>query len=148
MVTLLPYKYKVSGMILAAAGIILAALYFIFNIRFELPVFAVFSSYMKTNYFTTFKTNFTDETILVLLLLGFSLWVFSKEKLESKSLWVLRVKALKRAVLTDIGILLFSVLFIYGSGFVAIVLLNMILPFVLYLVHFYYLKNRAGRKAN
>lgn len=148
MVTLLPYKYKVPGMILALAGVLLAALYYIFNFRFELPVFAVFSSFMKTNYFTTFKTNFTDETIMLLLLLGLSLWVFSKEKLESQSLWVLRVKALKRAVLTDIGILLFSVLFIYGSGFVAIVLLNMFLPFVLYLFHFYYLKNRAGRKAN
>lgn len=147
MVTLLPYKYKVPGIILAAAGIILATLYYGFNIRFELPVFAVFSSYMKTNYFTTFKTNFTDETIMLLLLLGLSLWVFSKEKLESQSLWVLRVKALKRTVLTDIGILLFSMLFIYGSGFVAIVLLNMFLPFVLYLLHFYYLKNKAGRKA-
>jgi len=147
MVNLLPYKYKVPGMILAAAGIILAALYFIFNIRFELPVLAVFSSYMKTNYFTTFKTNFTDESILILLLLGFSLWVFSKEKLESQSLWAVRVKALKRAILTDIGFLLFTVLFIYGSGFIALVLLNMILPFILYLFHFYYLKNRDQRKA-
>lgn len=148
MVTLLPYKYKVPGIILVVAGVLLATLYFVFNIRFELPVFAVFSSYMKTNYFTTFKTNFTDETIMALLLLGLSLWVFSKEKLESQLLWVLRVKALKRAVLTDIGILMFTILFIYGSGFVAIVLLNMFLPFVLYLFHFYYLKNRAGRKAN
>jgi hypothetical protein len=147
MVTLLHNKFKIPGIIMAAAGIILAAMYFIFNFRFELPVFAVFSSYMKTNYFTTFKTNFTDETIMVLLLLGFSLWVFSKEKQESKALWVLRVKALKKAALTDIGILLFTVLFIYGSGFVAIVLLNMILPFVLYLSYFYYLKNRERRKA-
>ncbi len=132
---------------MAAAGIILAAMYFIFNFRFELPVFAVFSSYMKTNFFTTFKTNFADETIMVLLLLGFSLWVFSREKQESKALWVLRVKAVKRAALTDIGILLFTVLFIYGSGFIALVLLNMILPFVLYLSHFYYLKNRERKKA-
>lgn len=142
MVTLLPHKFKIPGIILVVAGIILATLYFVFNFRFELPVLAVFSSYMKTNYFTTFKTNFTDETILILMLLGFSLWVFSEEKKESNALVVLRVKALKKAVVTDIGFLLFTVIFIYGSGFVAIVLLNMILPFVFYLSYFYYLKYR------
>lgn len=142
MVTLLPHKFKIPGIILVVAGLILATLYFVFNFRFELPVLAVFSSYMKTNYFTTFKTNFTDESILILLLLGFSLWVFSREKQESNAMVILRVKALKRAVLTDIGILLFTVIFIYGSGFVALVLLNMFLPFVLYLSYFYYLKRK------
>jgi len=141
-VTLLPHKFKIPGIILVVAGLILATLYFVFNFRFELPVLAVFSSYMKTNYFTTFKTNFTDESILILLLLGFSLWVFSREKQESNAMVILRVKALKRAVLTDIGILLFTVIFIYGSGFVALVLLNMFLPFVLYLSYFYYLKRK------
>ncbi len=140
--TLLPHKFKIPGIILVVAGLILATLYFVFNFRFELPVLAVFSSYMKTNYFTTFKTNFTDESILILLLLGFSLWVFSREKQESNAMVILRVKALKRAVLTDIGILLFTVIFIYGSGFVALVLLNMFLPFVLYLSYFYYLKRK------
>lgn len=138
---LLPYKYKTPGIILVIAGIILAILYFAFNFRFEFPVFAVVSSYMNTNFFTTFKTNFADETIMLLLLIGFCLWIFSEEKHEYDGLLNLRLKALIWAILTDLGILLFTILFIYGSGFIAIVLLNMIMPFVLYLSFFYYFKS-------
>ena len=131
---------------MAAAGMILAVLYFTVNLRFEFPVFAVVASYMNTSYFTVFKTNFADETIMLLLLVGFSLWTFSKERHEHDALWLLRVKAIKRTILTDLGILLFTVLFVYGSGFIAMILLNMILPFVLYLSFFYYLK--SGLKGN
>ncbi|MFH0757805.1 MAG: hypothetical protein V2B15_11000 [Bacteroidota bacterium] len=132
---------------LVVTGVILSAIYFLFDFRFEVPVFAVFSSYMKTSFLTTFKTNFADETIMLLLLAGFFMWAFSKEKQETKGLWVIRARALKRTVITDTGILLFSVLFIFGSGFIGILLLNMILPFVLYLSYFNFLKARERRKS-
>lgn len=148
MITLLHYKYKIFGISLVVVGIILAVLYFGFNFRFELPVFAVVSSYMKTKFLATFKTNFADETIMLLLLVGFCLWVFSKEKHEHDGLWIVRIQALKWAILTDTGVLLFSILFIYGSPFIAIILLNMSLPFVLYLSYFYYFKAREGRKTS
>ena len=127
---------------MAMAGTILAALYFTIDLRFEVPVFAVVSSYMKTSFLTTFKTNFADETIMLLLLAGFFLWAFSEEKIEFDGIWILRLKALKRAILTDMGILLFTVLFIYGSGFIALIILNLILPFVLYLSFYYFLRAR------
>ena len=131
---------------MAVTGLLLSGAYFIFNFRFELPVFAVVSSYMKTRFLTTFKTNFADETIMLLLILGFFMWAFSEEKKEYDGLWILRIRALKMAVLTDIGVLLFTILFIYGSGFIAIILINMILPFILYLLYFNYLKTREKNK--
>ncbi len=133
---------------LVVTGVILSAIYFLFDFRFEVPVFAVFSSYMKTSFLTTFKTNFADETIMLLLLVGLFMWAFSKEKHETEGLWIIRTKALKRTIITDTGILLFSVLFIYGSGFIGILLLNMILPFVLYLSYFSFLKARKRRKTD
>lgn len=133
---------------MAVTGLLLSGAYFIFNFRFELPVFAVVSSYMKTRFLTTFKTNFADETIMLLLILGFFMWAFSEEKQEYEGLWILRIRALKMAVLTDIGVLLFTILFIYGSGFIAIILINMILPFILYLSCFYILKARGRNKAS
>lgn len=146
MVTLLHNKFKIPGIIMVLAGIIMTTIYFLADFRFELPVFAVVSSYMKTSFFTTFKTNFADEAILLLLLVGFLLWAFSKEKVETDGLWSLRQEALKRAILTNTGFLLFTVLFIYGSGFIAIILLNLILPFVWYLSFFYFLMSREKRK--
>ncbi len=139
---MLDHKAKIPGLLLVIAGIILAVLYFIFDFRFEIPVLAVVSSYMETRFFATFKTNFADETIMLLLLIGFSLIVFSKEKKEEDRLREIRLSALKRTIWTDIGILLFTVLFVYGSGFIALLLLNMILPFVLYISFFYYLKKK------
>lgn len=130
---------------MVAAGIAMTVMYFMFNFRFEIPVLAVVSSYMDTNFFTTFTTNFADESIMLLFLIGFSLIAFSKERHEDDFLRRIRSMALKRTILTEIGILLFSVLFIYGSGFIAIILLNMILPFVLYLSYFNYLKTRKRK---
>jgi hypothetical protein len=146
--TLLNNKFKITGIIMVLAGFLLSAIYFLADFRFELPVFAVVSSYMKTSFFTTFKTNFADETILVLMLLGFLFWAFSKEKDESEGLWNLRQEALKRAIITNTGFLLFTVLFIYGSGFIAVILLNLILPFVFYLSYFYFLLAREKRKSD
>lgn len=130
---------------MVAAGIAMTVMYFMFNFRFEIPVLAVVSSYMDTNFFTTFTTNFADESIMLLFLIGFSLIAFSKERHEDDFFRTIRSMALKRTILTEIGILLFSVLFIYGSGFIAIILLNMILPFVLYLSYFNYLKTRKRK---
>ncbi len=143
---MLSHKYKIPGIILVLAGTVLSVIYFSTNIRFELPVLAVISSYMETRYFVTFKTNFVDESILLLLLGGFSLWVFSKEKTETEELQKLRLKALKRAILTDLVFLLFSILFIYGSTFIALVVANLILPFILYLGYYYFLMLTKGKR--
>jgi len=60
--SLLPNKYKIPGIIMVVVGLVLAVAYFMVDFRFEFPVFAVVSSYMNTNFFTTFKTNFAHKT--------------------------------------------------------------------------------------
>ena len=142
---MLHHKFKIPGMVMAAAGLVMAILYFSIDFRFEVPVLAVVSTYMETGFFRVFKTNFADEAILLLLLTGFFLMTFSREKKEFAAYDVIRVRAAKRTVITTTAILLFSVLFIYGSGFIAILVLNLVLPFVLYLSFFHYLKRLAGK---
>lgn len=71
---LFPNKFKIPGLILLIAGTVLAILYFSINLRFELPVFAVVSSFMETKLFTTFSTNFADELTMILLFQDFSSW--------------------------------------------------------------------------
>lgn len=141
---MLPFKFKLPGYILILTGIVFSILYFTVKFRFEIPVFAVASSYLKTKYFTTFSTNFSDELICLLLLAGFSLVVFSREKTETALVQKIRIKALSGAVLADLAFLLFSVLFIYGSGFLVAIILNLFLPFVLYIVIFNLMKIKAS----
>lgn len=140
---LLPYSWKVAGWFLTLAGIVLGALYNWFDFRFSIPVFAVYSSFLRTKMFETFKTNFADETILLLLIIGLGLIVFSKEKIESEYLDSARTKALVRAVILNNIFLLFSILFVYGSGFIGILVINLFSLSLFYLFFFYLLKQKA-----
>jgi amino acid transporter len=133
-------RFKFPGVIMTIAGLVMAVLWFSVDFRFEVPVLAVVSTYMETSFFRVFKTNFADEAILLLLIAGLFFMAFSREKMEQEEFDHLRGLALKRTVISLTGILLFTVLFIYGSGFIAILVLNLVLPFVLYLGFFYYLK--------
>lgn len=141
---LLPHKYRIPGYILIAGGIIMAILYFGFSFRFELPVFAVISSYMETRAFATFKTNFADELTMLLLLSGCLLLVMSREKKENEAAMAARRMAVRYTVIINSAIFGFSVLFLYGSAFMAVVIANLYLPFFIYLVSFSILRRKLS----
>lgn len=141
---LLSYKFKIPGFIFISAGFLLAILYFIIDFRFEMPVFAVASSYMESRFFTSFRTNFADELIMLILIAGFTSVAFSKEKHESDHLKAVRTIALRKTAIVNTAILAFSVLFIYGGGFIAILIVNIFMPYLIYLILFYTLKKRTG----
>ncbi|PKO95025.1 MAG: hypothetical protein CVU14_12965, partial [Bacteroidetes bacterium HGW-Bacteroidetes-9] len=103
---------------------VLAIVFFSLDFRLKIPVFAVYSSFLEAKMFVTFQTNFADEIIMILLLCGLGLIIFSKEKTEYEGYDLIRLKALAKAVLVNICFLLFAVLFIYGSGFIAILVIN------------------------
>jgi len=138
---LLPYRWKLAGIILLLAGTVSAIFYIWFDFRFRMPVFAVYSSFLETKLFETFKTNFSEELTLMLLIGGFSLVIFSKEKNEFEGLDLFRFRALFKALIINNILLFLSVLFIYGSGFIAILVINLFSFFILYLL-FFHLRKR------
>ncbi len=140
---LLSYKFKLPGFILILTGAVLTIFYFGFNFRFEMPVLAVFSSFMETRFFTTFRTNFADELIILLFISGFCMVVFSKEKCEGEIFREIRIRAIYKTILFDIILLVLTTLFIFGSGFLAFTIINLILPFILYLIFFNIMKFKA-----
>jgi len=143
---MLAYRFKFPGYFLVLIGIIFLVLYYAIDLRFKMPVFAVVSSFVQTKFMTTFSTNFSDELIFLLLITGFGLLVFSKEKTELESYKSLRYKALTRTIITDIFFMFFTVLFFYGAAFLMAVLINFILPFVIYLLIFNFLRINELRK--
>jgi hypothetical protein len=132
-----------AGIVLAGAGTISALMYTIFDFRFKIPVFAVYSSYLETKYFTTIRTNFAEELTILLLIVGLSLIIFSKEKKEYEGLDKLRLKALARALLLNNIFLFLSTLFVFGTGFITILVINIFSFLLLYLVLFYFGKRKA-----
>ncbi len=145
---LLPFKYKMPGYILIFIGMILSILFFTINFRFQIPVLVLVSSYMETRFFTIFNTNFADELIFISLLTGFSLVVFSREKNEKDFYNSLRLRALVKTVITNTVFMIFSVLFIFGSAFMGIIVLNIFLPFIVYLVFFNFMRRREIAQNN
>ena len=88
----------------------------------------------------TKTTNFADELILILLISGLGLVILSREKNEAEYLDSIRATAFARAFLTNIVFLLFSIVFIYGTGFITALVLNQISLSVFYIVFFFFLK--------
>jgi len=140
---LLPFPFKLAGLFLTLGGIAMAVLYIWFDFRFIMPVFAVFSSFVETKMFATFRTNFADELAMLLLIAGLGLIVFSKEKNETENLTLVRNKALAKASIANTVFLLFSILFVYGSGFIGILVLNLFAFSIFYLIFFFFLKRKA-----
>ena len=142
---LLPYKFKWIGALLVLFGSIVLVFYVLYNLVFMLPVFAVFSSFLETKVFAIIKTNIADELIMLALLSGFFFMAFSKEKTENENMPPIRANALSKAVFANTVFLIFSILFIYGNGFVAMILLNLVSPFIFYLVFLFILKRKFLR---
>jgi hypothetical protein len=142
---LLPFRFKWIGaalVILGGSGLIW---FLLFDFILVLPVFAVVSSIMETKVFAVVRTNIADELIMGLLLSGFFLMSFSREKTEYENLDAVRMKALLKAVWVNVALLLFSILFFFGKGFLVVLLLNLFSLFVLYLVFFFFEKRKESR---
>ncbi len=141
---LLPYYFKIIGIFLLVTGIALAIFYIWFDFRFTIPVFAVYSVFLETKIFETFRTNFADELTLLFLICGLGMIVFSRQKTEFAGLDLIRFKALSLAVITNTVFLLLSVIFVYGSGFMGILVFNVISLFVFYLIIFFFIKRKKS----
>jgi hypothetical protein len=137
---LLPYRWKYVGWLLTLSGMFLTILYSWFNFRFVIHAFAVYSSFLETKMFTSIRTNFSDELIMIMLICGLGLIIFSREKVEHEYLNSIRINSLAKALITNIVFLILSILFIFGSAFINILVINVFSFPLLYLLFFYYRK--------
>jgi len=142
---LLPFQFKIGGWILIVAGIILTIIYASTNLRISMPVLAVYSSYMEAKLFTIFTTNFAEELIMLLYVCGFLLVTFSRCCNEQESDNELRLIAIFKALIYNTIFLAFSILFIYGNGFMLVLVLNLFSTFIFYVLLFAWLKYKRKR---
>jgi hypothetical protein len=140
---LLPYRFKLVGWILVIAALILTGFYMWFDFNLKMPVFALISSFLETRMLVTFRTNVADELIMLLFIIGMGMAVGSKERIETEAIVKVRAAAMIKALFTNSILLLISVLFVYGSVFITILVLNLVSFQVFYLLFFYNIKRKA-----
>ena len=144
----LPRSLRWTGYILFVPGFTLGILWGFAGFKPEwlkVPVFAVYSSYLKTVTFEMSRTNFTDELAAILMLTGLLWMVCTKEISESPETNLLRFKALIFSILLNSVFLLFGIVFIFGIGFIDVMIINLFSQLAVYLLAFRILVARRKR---
>ncbi|MDP2364932.1 MAG: hypothetical protein Q8M94_14330 [Ignavibacteria bacterium] len=132
-------KFKIYGWIILFFGILLGVTRFYFGIKLELfnfKVFAIYSKYFETNYFKVIENHFSEEAAALLLLIGLFLISFTKEKIENDTVAALRYKSLILTFYINTSLVVLSFLFVYGFGFINILVINIFSPLILYILLF------------
>jgi hypothetical protein len=124
---LFPRWCRIAGFLFTISGILIACLVYILDFKpkfLDIKVFSVFSYYFDKRYFSVISNNIGEEIIMILILTGLFLLSFSKLRNESEVTVLLRLKALFISLYINTFILILSVVFIYGLGFIAITVAN------------------------
>ena len=84
-IKLFPYELKYAAWILLIIGLVMAYLVSFDNFMPEylnVPVFAIYSAYIKKTVMGITQTNLSDEIAVIFMLTGLALLIFSKQKNE------------------------------------------------------------------
>lgn len=144
---LLPYPFRLTGFLFFIAGVIFSIMRFSFGIKpgfLDVKVFAIYCRYFDTKYFSVIGNNISEEICGILLLAGLFFITFAKEKKENEAIMDIRLRSIFLSVFANSILLLLSIIFIYGFGFLAVMVINLFSMFILYNLIYYWLKLRAN----
>jgi hypothetical protein len=113
---LLPHSLRYVGYLLILFSLGAAYLYFLGGrpAFFEVPVFAIITSYAETRWLVFAQTNALDEIAVIFALAGLLIILFSKESIESEDLSFLRMKAIVYGIYSTSILLAFIYLTVFG----------------------------------
>lgn len=142
-IPLLPEKSRYIGYGLIPIGLFAAYMYYFGGKPsfFEIPVFAIVTSYLETRFLVIAQTNILDETAAVCIISGLICIGFSRLQQEDSLIAAIRLKALFFAVYFSAGTWIALFLLIFGwpilivSSFVFLIfLLTNIIALRIYLL--------------
>jgi len=134
---LLPNRFKIIGLFLLAIGIILTVSRFYLGQKpewLDIKVFAVYSSFLQTKFFTFITNNILEELSGLSIFIGLVFIAFSKEKYEDEITMQIRIRSLFYSVYTNILLTILAFLFIFGLGFVYFMIVNIFAFFVIFII--------------
>lgn len=147
----LPNKFRIYGWTILLFGVLLGITRFYFGIKLEflnIKVFAVYSKYFETNYFKVIENHVSEELTALLLLVGLFFITFTKEKIENDFVIPLRYKSLILTFYINTALVVLSFLFVYGFGFINVLVINVFSPFIIYIILFKYFLHNVTKTEN
>ena len=147
----LPNKLRIYGWMILLFGIILGVSRFYFGVKPEflnIKVFAVYSKYFETNYFKVIENHVSEELTALLILVGLFILSFTNEKIENDSVSAIRYKSFIFTFYINTVLIALSFLFVYGFGFINILVINVFSPFIIYIILFRYFLSKILKPKN
>ena len=142
---LFPNRLKIFGWILLIPATFLGVLsvfeIYTFDFLDNITVFAVYSDEFPfgTTVMGFIRNNISNEILGVLWIIGASLVAFSREKHEDEFIAKIRMESLFWATYFNYAILIFCILFFYGSGFYYVMVFNMFTILIFFISRFHYM---------
>lgn len=140
---LLANKFKKIGWFILIPSFFLGIFLLLTNgelIQLNVKVLAIFSDHLfeAKKYFKIIETNIIPTLTGVCFILGALLVAFSKEKNEDEFISNLRLTSLLWSVLINYFLLIFAFLFVYGIGFLNIMVYNIFTVLLIFIAKFNY----------
>ena len=139
---LFPHYVKKIGFISLILGVVCLYLRFVSGIKpdyLEVKVFAFYSSFFNTTYFSFVGNNISEEIGLFFTGIGFFLITLSCESVENKRIWEFRLKSFIFSIYVYAILFLIFVFFFYGWGFMAFMGASLFLQLIGYNIIFSFL---------
>ena len=139
---MLPNRFKLIGWVLLVPSALLGFLLMLSDLESKLTinskVFALYNDEIlgQADHFGFISTNITNTLVGVVFILGAMMVGFSKEKQEDEYIANLRLSSLMWAVWVNYVLLFLSFIFIYGMGFLHVMIYNMFTVLIIFIVRF------------
>ena len=150
---LLPNKFKTIGWFIlipvSIVGIYLSLTGFE-SVELNSKVFALFNNkfFGKPEYLSFIETDISLTLVGILFLIGALLVSFSREKIEDEYIAKLRLSSLLWAVWVNYILLLLCFIFVYGMGFLTVMMFNMFTVLIIFIIRFNYLLFKNAKMAS
>lgn len=143
---LFPHKFKWISGVLFVLSLLVLVLYFMFAEDEDSPlylpvkVFAfVDSGFLTKSVFFGWTTNsITDEILMLVVLVSGIIYAFSKEKHEDEMVLAIRLHCLAWSTIANYSIILLCYSFIFGFGFLNILMVAMFSQLLIFIILFRY----------
>lgn len=140
---LFPNRFKRIGWFIFFPSIILGIIWLLFLRNSDLPWFSfkvpaliddvLFS---ETRFFVITEAVIMKEVLAIILIISSLLVAFSKEKYEDEYIMRVRFESLLWATYVNYLVLLFTILFIYGTIFLDVLIVNMFTLLLFFIFRF------------
>jgi hypothetical protein len=102
----------------------------------HVPAIFINEFFGERKFFGVVENNVMDEILSVLLIISSTIVAFSKEKSEDEYISKIRLESLVWAVYVNYGILLITILFVYGLSFWTVMIFNMFTVLLFFIIRF------------